>query len=359
MSKYGFKLLEIQLRRNTGRKAIDFGNADGKPYLDRLHADALGAIADRKAEEARAEEERLSPTLEEGEIEVTNDDLVHDEDDDAGLLESNGPAAVVRIDGVSRLVSAVLLTISYGVVGDHSKGIDPEGRRADVDLSSIATARPYRALIVAPTQGNTAYLGVEVISRAHAATRLPARLLKSARGHNFKIKSFGAVADEESIRLLMTGAHVSEVKLMRRVPSADASTPSTNRATLTFSIGKGSPEEVAILKRLARWVPTKKNKAAKKKPVAATEAEQLASYLWPAAKELDFVGVEAVVKKENKTRRLKPLDMREGFTYDLGDEELDDDAFVAELSDVINRLALSNSVDLDDDWESPVADPKS
>jgi len=353
VGRYGFKLLNIELRRGQSPKQIDFGAADGKHYLDRLHSDALAAVAARV--DAASEDDTgtaTSPTLEDGQIEVRGDDVVDESEPDAGVAEPQKSKAVVQIDGSVRLVEAVLLSISYGIVGDHSKGIDPQGLKRDVDLTKVATARQYRALVVAPEAGAQGYLAVEVISRSHAATRLPARLFHAAQGHRFKIKPLGAVADEQAVKDLMEGAHIPEVRLWKSVPGKDSSTSNTRRVSLTFRLGKGSEEEEHIRPWLLKWLPTKANRDAPDRPTSAEEASRIAAYLWSPTKDLDFETAEATIENANRSRRLKPLDIEEGFTYDLGDNPLDDDQFISEVSDVVRRIADANQVNLEDDWDT-------
>ncbi|AQX81430.1 hypothetical protein BWO91_17005 [Plantibacter flavus] len=246
----------------------------------------------------------------------------------------------------------------YGIVGDHSRAVDPDGVLDDADLTKLATTRNYRALIVAPEKGVNGFLAVEVISRSHAAARLTSRLWQGAKNHTFKLRTFGAVADDASIRDLMNGARIPEVSLFQTVTGADTAHSTTVPATLTFKIGKGSAEEESLLSRLLPWLPTKANKAKQDKPDPAAEANSLASWLWPqVAENVSFENAEVVVQGKNRTKRLKPLDMAEGFTYDLGNVRPDDDTFIASVADVVNSISATNQVNVVDDWASPVSPP--
>lgn len=365
VASYGFKLIEIQLFRGRARTALEFGAPDGpgKPsYLDLLvedvRAESAPAVSSSPGQLDDAGPGQVDQA--DGEVElvdVHSDDIVaEDVDEQVPVGEGHRQLAVVRLKGAKRLQGALLLDTVYGIVGDHSLAVDPLGRKADTDLHDLATTRHYRALIIAPSHGKNGLLAVEVIARSHAGARLGSRLFAAAQGrHSFKIRTFGAVADDEAIRDLMNGARIPEVRLFQTVASEDSATPRTMRATLTFSIGKGSPEETSLRKRVAPWLPTRANKAKDKKPNPAAEANSLASWLWPAvAKDVEFETAEVIVQGRNRSKRLKPLDMTEGFTYDLGDVRPDDDTFIAQVADVVNSLAATNQVDLDPDWSSPV-----
>jgi hypothetical protein len=362
---YGFKLIEIQLFHGRGRTALDFGAPDGKNarpvvhYLDRLMAD-FGAPA-RADDSDRVEVENSGGEVPdqtgagEGEqveeVSMHSDDVVgEDSDEGVPVEEGRKQLAVVRVQNATRYRSAVLLDTVYGIVGDHSLAVDPEGREKDTDLTKLATTRHYRALVIAPDEGKNGFLAVEVVSRSHPAGRLPSRLLTGARGHNLKIRTFGAVADEVSVKNLMDDARIREVTLTQTVPSGDSARPSTIKAKLTFSIGAGSIEEETLRKRFRGWVPTRANKAKKKKPTAKQEARELASYLWPKlAKSVKFDEVEALIEGTHR-KRLRPLDMAEGFTYDIGDVVPSDDDFVRHIADVVDTLSATHQINLDDNW---------
>ncbi|WP_427118322.1 hypothetical protein [Pseudarthrobacter scleromae] len=290
-------------------------------------------------------------------VQIGSEDVVAEDEPDAGAADSNRkPLAVVRVESAERFRGAVLLSTAYGIVGDHRWAIDPEGIRADADLRRLATTRVYRALVIAPPAGACGFLAVEVISRSHAAGRLPSRLRQGAKDHVFKMRTFGAVADDESVKELMTGARIPEVRLFQTVPDADSVGSTTVPATLTFKIGKGSAEEESLRERLMPWLPTKKNKAKKEKPDPRAEANSLVSWLWPAiADDANFDTAEVVVQGRNRTKRLKPLDMTEGFTYDLGDVRPSDDNFIKSVRDVVDLISATNTLNLEHDWASPVA----
>lgn len=372
MGTYGFKLLDIQIFRDRGRTPVDFSDADGTHYLDHLMADfgdrnTADSAGDRDVLTLGSELDGQEPETDgvlagndtDGSVEIVrigSDDVVAEDEPDAGAEDSaRKPLAVVRVESAERYQNAVLLSTAYGIVGDHRWAIDPEGIKADADLRRLATTRVYRALVIAPPSGLCGFLAVEVISRSHAAGRLPSRLRQGAKEHVFKMRTFGAVADDESVKELMNGARIPEVRLFQTVPNADSVGSTTVPATLTFRIGKGSREEESLRERLMPWLPTKTNKAKKDKPDPRVEANSLVSWLWPAlAKDADFDTAEVVVQGRNRTKRLKPLDMTEGFTYDLGDVRPSDDNFIKSVKDVVDLISVTNSLNLVDDWASPV-----
>ena len=364
MAAYGFKLLEIQLRRGNGRTSLDFGAPDGekKPprhYLDLVVAD-FGVTPEVEAVvEAEAAEAAQNDDLEQvGTVEIGSDDVVAEDPDDETPGEGSKQLAVVRIESAQRYKGAALLYTVYGLVGDHALAVDPSGVQADTDLKKLATTRHYRALIIAPESGKNGFLAVEVVSRSHAGSRLASRLLAGAKGHNYKIKTFGAVADDDAVRDLANATRISKVTLFQTVPSEDSARPRTIPAQLTFTIGKGSPEEVKLKDFVKRWIPTLANKKreAKDQPIPREEAKELATWLWPKlGKEVDFETAEVVVTGHHRPKRLRPLDMAEGFTYDMGNDRPDDDTFIAHVADVVNVIAATQQVDLSDDWTEPVA----
>ncbi|PZF11807.1 hypothetical protein DEI98_06720 [Curtobacterium sp. MCLR17_034] len=362
MPSYGFKLLEIKLFRGRGQTALEFGGPDGKSTPSKSYLDLLvDDFAGRTREDAATPPAGAGTARDNGavveEVKLGSEDVVA-QDAESGIPEEdegNRELAVVRIKSAIRYQEAVLLDTVYGIVGDHALAIDPAGEREDTDLTRLATTRHYRALVIAPSSGKNGLLAVEVVSRSHAGSRLPSRLHAGARGHNFKIRTFGAVADEESVRNLMKGGRIREVNLYQTLPSTDSSQSKTIPAKITFSIGAGSAEEKSLKDRLTGWLPTKENKAKKQKPVAADEAKALATFLWPKIADTGKFETAEVVVEGTHRKRLKPLDMASGFTYDLGNVRPDDDTFVAHVADVVRGLAATNQVDLDDDWAVRVA----
>lgn len=370
MATYGFKLLEITLHRNTGSKLVNFGKtvAEDKSemhYLDRVIQDFAGTVA--AAPPLDETDLAAHAANEDGEVEevvLGSDDVVADETPDAGIPDSDSKKlAVVRIDSAIRYRSAVLLNTVYGIVGDHDRAVDPNGEKEDADLSELATTRTYRALLIAPDEGTSGFLAVEVISRSHAGSRLASRLFQGAKGHNFRIRTHGAVADDDAVKDLVNDARIPQVRLFQTIPSEDAAKARTIPAVLTFSIGKDSPEEHRLRNLIPRWLPTKANKKRyaeaddENKLSAKKEANALASWLWPAlASEVEFEGAEVEVRGKNRSKRLKPLDMSAGFTYDTSDVRPSDENFIAHVADVVNSVSGTHSVALTDDWDYPVSD---
>ncbi|WP_125098677.1 hypothetical protein [Leucobacter chromiireducens] len=374
MPSYGFKLLEIQLFKGKGRTALDFGKPgklnsgqESPHYLDLL-IDDFAPPAEQPDEQGSAPSPDEAPTTPDSSpvdsasadnerivesVSIGSDDVVA-EDPDSGVPEDEGQKqlAVVRVKSAVRFQGAVLLDTVYGIVGDHSLAVDPNGEQEDKDLTRLATTRHYRALVVAPAEGKNGLLAVEVVSRSHAGGRLPSRLHAGATEHGFKIRTFGALADEESVENLMKDGRIREVNLFQSLPSSDSSKSSTIPAKITFSIGAGSVEEETLKERLMPWLPTKKNKAKadEDKPKPAEEAASLASYLWPKIAETVELDAAEVVVDGKSRKRLKPLDMATGFTYDLGDVRPDDDNFVKQVAEVVNSLAEANQINLEDDW---------
>lgn len=369
MATYGFKLLEITLHRNTGRTQLDFGKpkADDDSethYLDRVIADFAGVVAIEPAsDETDPEEDNENEDGEVEEVEIGSEDVVANEEQDSGIPDTDAKRlAVVRIDSAVRYRGAVLLTTIYGIVGDHERAVDPDGKQEDADLTKLATTRTYRALLIAPDEGKTGFLAVEVISRSHAASRLASRLHQGAKNHPFRIRTHGAVADDEAVRDLMHGARIPQVRLFQTLPSEDAATSRTIPAVITFKIGKGSPEEDSLRDRVKGWLPTKANKKRNaeaeehEKLSAQNEANALASWLWPAiADDTEFESAEVEVQGKNRSKRLKPLDMTEGFTYEISDVRPSDEDFIAHVADVVNSVSVTHSVGLPDDWDSPLS----
>jgi hypothetical protein len=368
MATYGFKVLEITLHRNTGSKEINFGKPraeDGTetPYLDRIIADFAGTVADEPASgETNLEADNNNEDGEVEEVDIGSDDVVADDEPDSGIPDTNAKRlAVVRVESAVRYRGAVLLETIFGIVGDHERAVDPKGKKDDVDTRDLATTRTYRALVIAPDSGNRGFLAVEVISRSHAGARLPRRLFQGATGHNFRLRTHGAVADDDAVKDLMNGARLPEVRLFESVPGEDAEGANVIPAVLTFKIGKDTTEEHKLRDWLTNWLPTKANKEKNaradeaEKITAAGEANALASWLWPAvAAHAAFDGAEVEVRGKNRTKRLKPLDMTEGFTYEIGDVRPSDDSFIAHVADVVNSISATHSVALPDDWDSPL-----
>lgn len=359
LARYGFKVLRVKLFNGSGSREVDFGPLDKPHYLDLVAEDILAVKNERLANIAAPSSlpdggeigTEIVVDAETGDpMVVTSDDLM--EAANAAALPPNllaKPPAVVRVEDFSRLRSALLMRIQYGVVGDHNRAVDPQGVLPDADLTGLATTRPYRALLIAPEHGKVGFLVVEVISRSHAGADLPKRLHRAAHGHNLKIRTQGPVADESAVRALVNTGRVKEVELFKTISTSDAGTPSTRRVKLTFPITVGAAEGSRIIARVKNWLPG--GDSHEGAPVVASEeAAALASILWSDAEQLAFDDARVLVVSDATDRRLQPLDRTEGFTYELGDVDLDDEHFVTEVASIVTSLFVMNEMEMEDDW---------
>jgi hypothetical protein len=397
LAKYGLKLLRVKLFNGQGHKELDFGPDKEPHYLDRVAEDILALKERRNADEevvsgaagtgAEAEPPAAAIGAEEtdGSEEATGDDvpgaepleteIATDEstgeqvslsaDDvldspDATTLPGNivpKPPAVLRLENYKRLTSALLMQVQYGVVGDHTTAVDPEGLLPDADLKGLATTRPYRALLIAPAKGTTAFLAVEVISRSHAGADLPKRLHKAAVGHNMKLRSQGPVADDGAIRALVRKGRVKEVELFKTISTSDAAAPKTRKVKLTIPLAVGASEGASILEHVKNWLPNRDTTDTPEPLDAKKEAEELASILWSSAAQLAFDDARVHVVSDTSDKRLQPLDKTEGFVYELGDEELDDEKFVIAVASIAGGLFTLNEMEMEPDWSDWLDEP--
>ena len=358
MAKYGFKLLKVVLRNGRGQTNQDFGATGQSHYLDQVLADIEKLKIERTTEEsANVGAVPATVSLESGEhVTIIGDDVVTTESESLPEGVQKRPDSVVRIDDAIPFNSALLLKIQYGIVGDHSLAADPTGERADVDLTGLATTRPYRAMIIAPESGENGFLAVEVISRSHAAADLPRRLFNAADGHNRKLKTLGPVADSAAVRELVREGHVTSVELIKSIVTTDQGTPVIRPVKMIFPIAVGMSVADSILARVKSWVPGR-NPAEDAEPISpADEAKAIASLLWSDAAELAFDDARVDVKYKTNGRKLQPLDKKDGFTYELGDTELDDDTFVREVASAAQSLFDANEMDMEDDWAQKPSD---
>jgi hypothetical protein len=363
VAKYGIKLLHIELRNNTGSIPRSFVPPKGPTYLQRVVNDFDVRARSRLQSEAEAAANEAVLTTADAEsgdhVQIAADDVVSGVDE--ATLPTNArktASSVVRIDEIRQLESALLLRIQYGLVGDHPLAVDPDGLLEDTDLSGLATTRAYRALIIAPSQGNVGLLAVEVISGSHAGKDLPRRLHNAAVGHNLKIKVNGPIADESAVRNLVRRGRVSEVELFKTIATSDAADPKLRRVKLTFPIAVGASEAGRILEVATRWLPPLSMAALDDENYEPEildpeiEAAALASLLWHDSVGLAFDDARVRIVSPSNTRRLAPLNHSEGFIYEIGDEEADDDEFVQRVAAIAQPLFAANAIDIDDTWST-------
>ncbi|MGO2750563.1 MAG: hypothetical protein ACTIA6_10975 [Pseudoclavibacter sp.] len=355
MARYGFKLLRIELREGQRQRALDFGNPGGGksevPYLDYVTSDIEAAIAKRERMLREAQGKPESATLSAGPVALENDDVMEESETPDQSL-TNQQLVVVRLNRIERRQSAVLIEAFYGKVGDHSKAVHPDSRQEDLELKDRATTRNYRALLIAPEKGTRGFLAVERISRSHLGTQLSKRLFSGRQEHDFKLKEIGPVADEESVAKLMD-SRVSQIKVKRSVLGGDSTSPDEYETELIFKLGKSSSDARTVFERVKTWIPTKKNLASNRKLSATEEANAVVSMLWPGLDESTFT--DPVATLEGKyPKKLGPLDMREGFVYELGSVRPSDETFIDEIRDTVDRLQLVEKVNLSENWHSKI-----
>jgi hypothetical protein len=350
LSRYGFKLLRVQLFEGRGHTPQEF-HPDGQPsYIDRVESDVRAQLVE--PDETTETVETHTIDVDSGEhVKITTSDVV-DEPAEEPLPEgvTRKPASVIKFQSLRRLNSALMLKVQYGIVGDHQWALDPEGRRADADLRGLAATRAYRALLIVPTAGKVAMLAVEVISRSHPSADLPRRLANAAVGHNLRIRSKGPIADERAVQALMRDGRVTGVELRKSFVTSDQGSNKVRSVKLQFPITVGASEGPRIISHVRNWVsPPKAGDDAK--PVnPATEATALASILWSELADLKFDDARVEIKSDVTNRRLKPLDRSEGFVYELGDDQPDDDEFIHRVSSIAQSLFDAQEMSMENDW---------
>ncbi|MFF2031084.1 hypothetical protein [Arthrobacter sp. NPDC058192] len=375
--------MEIELREGQRQPLMDFGKTR---YLDLVHEDVTAAI-ERRSQEIQAAEEALraaekarqaalesgsaseaEPPAEEfieaepggtlvqdassGVVSIaSSEDVVSDSEDEPTLRQSTRRPSVIRFEESIRLNSAALLRVQYGVIGDHEKGVDPEGRLKDADLKKLATTRSYRILIIAPETGTKGFLAVEVISRSHAAKQFPRRLFQAAVGHRYKIKPLGPIADSGAVKKLVEDGSVKEVQLFKKFIPSDSQTPLAEDVVLTFKIGHKKSQVRRILQRVSSWLPKDAEDATRDADIdPSAEAHSLASILWSELEGASFDDVKVKVINAKQKRTLQPLDFKEGFIYDLGEGPVSDDEFCTRVNDAARLLFSNYQMDMEADW---------
>jgi hypothetical protein len=391
VATYGFKLLRVNAFTGRKQKRHDLG-AIG--LLDLIEKDISAAVErTRKArDEAEASEtilesihvpsEKLgdpSPIEEdideddlegdssivtspsgfvEEDLVINDNDLIPSNEDvvagpeEPSLTKSAKPDSVIQLEGSERYKNALLLKVQYGIVGDHDLGVDPTGVSNALDLKKRATTRRYRAVLIFPDKGETGFLAVEAISRSNPGSDLPRRLHQARLLHDYKLRSDGVVADEPSIKELMRDGHVEYVELIKSSTGSDESEPTSSPAVLKFKLGAKSSHGPAILEHAKAWVDSWLDKSAgdKKKVIPLQEARDLASILWKNAEDLEFDNARVKISSKKQSKTLQPLDVREGFVYDLGTTRLDDTEFFQEVAKVAQSVFSNNEIDMPNDW---------
>lgn len=372
LATYGFKLLRIESFIGRGHKRQDFGQIG---LLDLVEKDIAASVErSRAAREAAAGASDGSLDQDESDTEsevelasLDGDDVVSGDDDspygsddivagdEAGTLLKKKPDAVVQLEGSTRYRNALLIRIQYGIVGDHEFGVDPTGRSLAVDLKKRATTRHYRAVLITPDKGESGFLAVEAVSRSNPGSQLPRRLHQAATGHSYKIRTLGTVADEPSIRSLMRDGHVEYVELVKSATDEDGAYPVHFDTELRFKLGGKSSYGDDILNHVRGWVANWMDKKDDKMTInAADEARDLASILWKGTEDLGFDTARVKVKSSKQAKTLQPLDVKEGFVYDLGSKRLDDDAFFKEVALVAQSVFSNNEMDMPFGWNGQV-----
>lgn len=358
MTSYGFKLLKTELVEGNGRKAQDFA---GTAFLDRVSSDiaasiersiALMAVHDEKDSLGPVSQQHSGESTKVTSI-VSNEDVI-DEGEATSLKKTRKPPAVVRFEAVIPYKSALLLRLQYGLVGDHEKAVDPTGKTNDTDLTKLATTRPYRAVLITPITGNTAFLAVEVISRSHVGGELPRRLYQAAQGHKYKLRPRGPVADAHAVKKLMTEGQIKEVQLIKTAFLSDSGSPITRDMVMTFKFKGSGAENENMLKVVRNWVKFKRNAADKKAIKPADEAKSLASILWKDAAALEFDDARIKIENIHQSKTLQPLDFKEGFVYDLGEARMSDEKFFQEVALAAQSLFDVEQMEMSPDWLLPV-----
>lgn len=240
------------------------------------------------------------------------------------------------------------------MVGDHEKGVDPEGKKKDADLKKLATTRSYRVMVIAPSKGTTGFLAVEVISRSHAAKHIPRRLFQAAQDHRYKIKPFGPIADEGAVKKLVEEGSVKEVQLFKTFVPSDSQTPVAEDVVLTFKIGHKKSHVASILQRVSSWLPKSADSSSDNEEESpldpSEEAHSLAAILWSDLEDTQFDDVKVKVTNSKQKRTLQPLDAREGFVYDLGELPVSDDDFCVKVDEAAKVLFSNYGMDMESDW---------
>lgn len=373
LATYGFKLLRVESFIGRGHKRQDFGQIG---LLDAIEKDIAAAVERSSAGREEGSGPQQSPTEQDlelaGESEVdlaalSVDDVVSGEDeplegsddviagDESGTLLKKKPDAVVQLEGSTRYRNALLMRIQYGIVGDHEYGVDPTGQSEAVDLKKRATTRHYRAVLITPDKGETGFLAVEAVSRSNPGSELPRRLHQARVDHNYKLRSSGTVADEPSVKALMRDGHVDYVELVKSATPEDGAYPVPFDTVLRFKLGGKSSYGDDILGHVRGWVSNWMDKKDEKESInAADEARDLASILWKGTEDLGFDTARVKVKSSKQAKTLQPLDVKEGFVYDLGSKRLDDDAFFREVALVAQSVFSNNEMDMPFGWNAPV-----
>jgi hypothetical protein len=377
LTSYGFKLLKIELHEGQGHYAFDFGKTK---YLSKAHEDVTAAIQRRKdALEAQALQEEEQPDQADSAVDeagnallVSSDDVV-DDDSPGTLSKAAKKLSVVRFESVERLKSAILLNIRYGIVGDHDKAVDPEDKEPDADLQRLATTRPYRAVLIAPPKGTTGFLAVEVIGRSHAGAQLHRRLHQAAIGHKYKLRPLGPVADETAVKELLEHGLVEEVELVKTFIPSDSTTPRVAEGVvLTFKIGSKTSAERSMFGLVRKWNFFRGKEAAgplreddveddgeastepaEAGPNPSAEANALAAILWKDLSAVTFDNAKVKVKSPKQRKTLQPLDHREGFIYELGEDKVSDNEFLERVDDAARLLFADYEMDMEKDWYLP------
>lgn len=383
MATYGFKLIRVNVFEGRRQKKHDFGKIG---LLDLIEADVAAAVerskkireeektgseidqshsedmVDKPIAETDSGEHGVEESAPEGLvaddlIAAENDEIPSNDDvvsgaDEPTLAKSKKPDSVVQLEGTKRYKNALVLQIQYGIVGDHDLGVDPTGVATAVDLKTRATTRRYRAVLIFPDKGETGFLAVEAISRSNPGRDLPRRLYQAAMSHDFKMRSDGVVADEPSIKELMRDGHVEYVELIKSSTGSDESSPNPVPAVLKFKLGAKSSHGPAILEHAKGWVDSWLTRSAEKKEnvVPVQEAKDLASILWKNAEDLGFDNARVKISSKKQSKTLQPLDVREGFVYDLGPTRLDDHEFFQEVTKVAQSVFANNEMDMPTDW---------
>lgn len=335
MSKFGFKVFTATLHRKEINEQLNF-SVEGVNVLEIFCKEVASIIESRESGE---HSDSITSELPANALPITIDDDLFTDMSELGISQHK----VMRFQRALQLEQGLLLEVDYGIVGDHTFGVDPAGKQQDIDIRDLATVRSYRVVVIANPLSSNAVIAYEVISRTHVATHFPDRLHRASSGHNLTLKNGKIAADVEAVNQMIRNSNISAVELTKIIPSNDSVVARSRTARLVIPIGKNSSLLEITRNYLTKWLSSSNLNT-------TDEATSLATILWEDVVDLGFDDARIRIEKDGRSRSISPSDIGEGFTYDIGPNKPSDEILLAHIDEVVARIDLSLSLNVSRNW---------
>lgn len=350
MATYGYRLFTIELRKELGRKPVDFAECQGQHFLGvgETLLKALGATSTGR------------PKLKHGtEVEVDLDQQEEIDSEPEGL--AGEPA--FRVESYGRTGHVLHGTFFAGRFGEHEMALGAPDRAEDTDLDNRAPSRLHRFVMALPEEGTTGLLAIESIGRT-----CPVNLFIGWLARQSQVQADGSpvdaplaeeksswwklqwtpMADDQHLDNIIRAGKFSRIELIKHRITNDNRRSKEYFRLVAPAIQDESVAEIAHYVK-DWWNRRRRIDPGVPPPTDNEAAGQLASIFGSNVEHLDFDDGFVVLENEGEKKSISPSRMSEVFIYPLSQDcRSDSDAFYR----AIRSKAISNaqSARLDVQW---------